>query len=370
MELKPVSNRLPPHLRPLGWLLGAFDLTFVVLNWIGGSILGWKTKFFSNGWGDLEAAESYQNSFLDDLENGKTDALDIGSKIKWGAVKNETDATITEATFESPCADMLPPESKQAKFYLVTPTANKQNVYIVMLPATGEMGKSTRLKMARKLAKQYGWSSLIVTAPYYASRKPSNQKLFFMNTVSDLVNQANALSFEAAALTLYLLQQSSDSRVCLTGFSWGAAMCATSAATALLGGADGNRLVCAPYVGSASPVCLADGVLASAIDWAALEKVTHSHSKEVRKDLYDEFNKTQLSMITKRLEDTRIGCIRLVVSSDDRFLKPRYSQEFLVQLRGLGTVHSEVIPGGHITAMAVRPWCHEKTIVEAVLGKT
>lgn len=181
---------------------------------------------------------------------------------------------------------------------------DKPGVFIVMLPATGEVYLSTRLRMARRLAQKFGWSSIIMTAPYYGVRKPKSQTLFFIDSVKDVLLQSQAIVEESAALSLYLLKKKNkkgilDSKVYFSGFSYGGAMASCASTFALATGGDGRRLACASYVGSASPVCLVDGVLESSIDWSALkpkhdvnERQVETHAK-----LYKIFNETQLSGI-------------------------------------------------------------------------
>ena len=94
--------------------------------------------------------------------------------IVWGDAQEKGVVTLRPRSFPSPLAHLLPPESRDCQFLLVEPiSTSKRSTYIVMLPATGEMGKRERLTMAQRLARQHGWVSIIVTAPFYAQRAPS-----------------------------------------------------------------------------------------------------------------------------------------------------------------------------------------------------
>jgi hypothetical protein len=370
---------LPVYWRPVGWVLGILDASFAVLNWVGKTFRV-SPKYFSAGWGNLKAVYQLQDEILQDLQAGKTQLLDIQNKLLWSKESSSSTVTIQQGVFTSPCSLLLPEESKLARFHLVTPVnqnneqhQGQEQTYVIMLPATGEMGKSARLAMAKQLAHQYGWSSIIVTAPYYAARRPKGQRLFFLNYVSDVVLQSISISLESAAIARYLLHKSPNIRICFTGFSWGGAMTAVSSALTLLADpGHGDRIVAVPYVGSASPVCLADGVLETAMDWKGLHRDRpHVSEQTIRQALYDELNKTQLTTVTQYLGNgDRISHVNAVVSSDDRFIKSRYHREFVTQLQGLGkVVDTKVLVGGHITAALVRPTMQRNAIVKALLQK-
>jgi hypothetical protein len=359
--------------------LGLVDNVFSFLRILGPA----RPKFFSRGWGDLAVPHKVQTSFLNQLLTEKNEKTPTAFQLKsgqitWGKTAEESSIKIQQASFVSPVADHLPEESKDCRFFMVRPTnkTSTNDVYVVMLPATGEMGKSTRLNMARFYAKEYGWSSIIITAPFYAARKPSQQELFLINTVSDLLLQSIALTQEAACLICYYLEQSSQTKVCVTGFSWGGAMASTSTAAALLGGADGRRIACVPYVGSASPVCLADGILETSIDWKSLKENKDTPDYQVRQRLFDEFNKAQLSVITEYLKplgkerSTSVAVLRVVAMCDDYFIRRRHVDSFLVQLRDLSLDGRQMIvrwlPGGHVLAALLRPYCHRNAVVDAM----
>jgi hypothetical protein len=153
-------------------------------------------------------------------------------------------------------------------------------------------------------------------------------------------------------------------------------MASTSTAAALLSGADGRRIACVPYVGSASPVCLADGILEASIDWKALKENKDTPDYQVRHRLFDEFNKAQLSVITEYLKplgkerSTSVAVLRVVAMCDDYFIRRRHVDSFLVQLRDLSLDGRRMIvrwlPGGHVLAALLRPYCHRNAVVDAM----
>ena len=193
-------------------------------------------------------------------------------------------------------------------------------VVVIMLPATGEVTNTARLWMAYSLARQHGYSSIVVTCPLYGVRKPADQTAFFIPTVEKIGYQAQGIMEEGASLACYFLagapglplplsmescsgddthihenigQDDRDNgaaaaatvdvgnqfRVCLTGFSFGGAMASGATALAALGTRGmirpsmprpASRLACAPYVGCGSPVVIADGIISGGVDWSAL----------------------------------------------------------------------------------------------------
>ena len=416
----------------LSWLLGLLDYAFLFLKILGPV----QPKFFEGGYGDIEAARRHQSQSLVDLEVPGEDTTNQHPKttrrrfkltnddLQWGPTTRPSNGiTIQEGRFRSPQADNLPPESAYAQFFLVKPdlevstgstqvpnddtAKTNKKVYILMLPATGETKIASRKNMARVLAKEHGWCSVIVTAPYYGDRKPKSQKLFFLHTVEDILMQALAVIQEAAALSEYFLeaQQSPQEgscprRVCLTGFSFGAAMASIASNYALVAGVDGQRLGCAAYVGSASPCVLADGLLESGIQWKALKR-PHADSgsgstvPSARQILFDELYQTQMdtfilmergtdqkskkNSVVARNRKNPIRVIKGYNMHHDEFIRPKYARELEQQIQkcmkggeenqadsGDNSFQLQWLPGGHIFAALARPVLQKRLIVDTV----
>lgn len=367
-------------LKPFGWLLGALDYSFVFLN----TLLGRSgPKFFRQGAGNLQRPYDAQDNMLRDLsDKGKlSTSIHLAEKdIRWDDKASDTKkhCTVENGQFISPAADILPEASKLCSFYRVRPVEEAQSprsqddVVVIMLPATGEMGKSVRLNMAQQLAKDHGWSSILVTAPYYGARMPSGQNLFFLNTVGDMLAQSQGIVQETAALIGYFLERSPNTKVCVTGFSWGGAMSSSAVAVSLLGGADGRRIALVPYVGCHSPISFADGVLESSLDWNSLRRTQDEAREQTRQAWAETFLQTQLKVITEYLDKAsdrhRVAVVRSVCMDHDLFIRVKYSEEFLKQLQGLHphTFSNQWIPGGHGFGMLVRPWVQKNEIVTAI----
>ncbi|KAL7580897.1 hypothetical protein ACA910_001166 [Epithemia clementina (nom. ined.)] len=418
----------------VSWLMGLLDYAFVLVKYVVPN----KAKFFRHGYGNVqdyhrivatlwqEAAaapkktlDSSQTSFSteqqqEQQQEEKACFVLQENDIEWGPIithpRNLANITLQNAKFQSPIARHLPPEAKYCSFSLVRPmivvdpageeqtssngdssstrntttakTRTKRMVYILMLPATGEEGISTRLQMAHALAIQYGWCSVLLTAPYYNNRKPNNQTRFFLPQVKDVFWQGCGLITEAGSLAAYFLQQQppppppqqqqpqqqqhpQSSVVCFTGFSFGAAMSACAAHWVLhLPGTDGQRLGVCAYAGCHSPNCFADGVLQSGIDWSALvglspptsfpdhEKYAHpigqKHQKQTTKQvpaalesarlaLFQELSKAQLSSVVPlsptNTKKYSVKVVKAVNMKHDAFIKPCHAREFEQQIQ-------------------------------------
>jgi hypothetical protein len=97
---------------------------------------------------------------------------------------------IPESFLGSPTANSVP-----SMYWCVLAIQSSSNVYVVLLPGKGEMIKSSCVKLARKQAILCDYSTpLIGTAPFFASRRPRSQNLFFTKTVSDQLLQVQSLA--------------------------------------------------------------------------------------------------------------------------------------------------------------------------------
>ena len=180
---------------------------------------------------------------------------------------------------------------------------------IVLLPATGEETYATRAAHALGLVRERGAVVLALTAPFYGVRQPLQEAPAAAlswrglplgsspQTVGDLLAQSVAiiseggkellsasvcykshatpghLSCHAVALVLWANARSPGSAICVSGFSWGAAMAAgiaLGATAALPPGVAQSRLSCVPYVGSPTPELIVDGIMHESVAWEAL----------------------------------------------------------------------------------------------------
>jgi len=105
----------------------------------------------------------------------------------------------------------------------------------IMLPGLGEITNFPRSDMARFLAVKYGWSSIILPAPYYSERKPEHQTLFFQERMSD-VRVSSRKTRHSRVTTCWRR----------TKTVWWTRRIYASALTVLVPGVDASRLVYVP----------------------------------------------------------------------------------------------------------------------------
>ena len=438
----------------LGWL----DYGFLLVQWCA-TLANLKVKFFSHGYGNVQlytetvqglqgwmrqqqqkeeaaAAAAAAATPIKTKDHTKptttNDTNDIerfvgqpleSTDIEWEPAKpvrsnNKSSSsslvvTMQAGKFKSPMASVLPPESEYCHFYRVEPAAAvaedssssndkddgttkpSQKVYVILLPAMGEEGSSLRLSLAQDLAHNFGWSSLLVTAPYYKNRRPANQTKFFLNAVEHVFWQGFSVIQEAAQLAEYVLHQDDSAVVCWTGFSFGAAMAACSANWALhclplrrsslanksknpsptaleRRAALGQRMGVCAYVGSASPNVFCDGILQQGIDWSAISSSNHKSQEAKRQHLFQELSMVQLNMFfhatTSSKKRPQLKVAKAVSMAHDAFLKPHHSHEFACQMHQCldSALNTIWMPGGHVWAAIQRPTWHKQFVSETV----
>ena len=195
--------------------------------------------------------------------------FDLHSTLEWGTKCAEKGVSVTYGKFLSPLSKSLPPESRLCNICLVSPendVSTSRRVSVVMLPATGEQCYTNRFSMARVLAIQHGWSSVIISAPFYGERRPFLQEEDFTDTVAEYLLMNISIIQEAALVVRHLVSTGTD-LVCITGFSWGGATAACTSCQAAQWGTDYRRLVCVPYAGGSNPSGMVDGLLECTIEW-------------------------------------------------------------------------------------------------------
>lgn len=369
----------------VSWLLGLIDWCVQLVRYVP-----LRPKFFSKGYGDVNVYWNRLNHTLEQISNNEYLFLkddDITWEKKVIEKNNESSSVrIEKGTFTSPLAADLPKEAQTSSFLLVSPNddnycLNDQDgkTFIIMLPATGEMQRGTRLNMAQHLAQSpYRFSSIILDAPFYGDRKPPNQVMFFLTTVQNILLQSQAIVEESSLLSQYLLRQQDKNTVVFTGFSYGAAMAAVASTfSSLLSSSSSSstrrRMGAAIYAGSASPIVLADGVLENTVHYDQLrhDNDDSTTTKDAKKRLRQELAKTQLEFLAKNRnnDELEIGAVAGMSFAHDGFIRPRYSLELEDQIRRKSlkpNFRTTWIPGGHAIAALVRPWLQTKLVLDVV----
>lgn len=372
----------------VSWLLGLIDLGIVLFTTIVGAL---GLKVFRKGLGDFQSCKEAQNrimqAFREDDHPSIQKFVAIDGGIQWikGDERNTSLdglASFRKGRFRSPFASYLPPESKNAHFTFVSPSAPKctSPVYIIMLPGFGEITDFPRSEMARFLAVKYGWSSIILTPPYFSERKPAHQTLFFQESMSDLLLMFQGVIQEGAALACHYLLASDQNRVCITGFSLGGGLGAySSALTMLVPGVDASRLVYVPFapVYDAASQISNDGLLGKVFCWEGLREHPEERAHDIQQKCMDmALNATKmldilLETLQTKTKQCGIGAVRAVSMIHDRVAPRKYGLHFHSLIRRLVKTNEAAfaehwLPGGHLSGFVARPYHHTMAIVEGI----
>ena len=248
---------------------------------------------------------------------------------------------------------------------------NAKLVYVFMFPSTGEVSNGPRIAMAIRLAQRHGYATIIPTGPYYGTRKPKNQFMFFIRTVTDMLLHSEGVIEEGVLLTQWIMRTKPKALVCHSGFSHGACTSALTSAACILMGLDGSRMACAPYTGFASPNVLADGLLEHVLDWGALSDEFLDSYEECRHELYKLLNESQLDLVVSKVQNpnNRLAVVRGISFERDGVIQPKYTQDMRRQFAPIvasGKVEMEWMPGGHPFSLLVRPYFQQRLIASVV----
>jgi len=383
-----------------------------ILTKLGGSR---RPLFFSKGWGDiaelLKVVQRVEKSAIDGIP-----LVDAATTMTWGTAAADEftrDGIIScPGSFESPIAADLPPEAQRCHFRFCAPAQSgicvweqkpdrdqpRPTAVLLLLPATGEQGSSGRFKLATPLAKEYGWCTIIVTAPFYGSRKPKSQRLHHVDRVDSFCYQSLAIMTEAAALLSWCDARWPGVPLCVSGFSWGAAMSSCSGIIASQWMRESARVAVVPYVGSATPAVIADGLLASDIDWTALQRAWQDEKAiekskadssvpkcvqaETRAEPIDATRQRLITLLADSLHlrswqqpivalgtYNKLAAVQAVSMRHDAILLPRYADELSQILRALCVTdrhEHRTYCGGHVSAFLRRGTLQRDAIVRAM----
>ncbi|GBG24133.1 Protein ABHD18 [Hondaea fermentalgiana] len=152
-------------------------------------------KLLEKGWGEeILSLEADLNDLL--VGEGSVPLRDISDF----SYTNEGEP-VQVAKFSSPCAEWLPEESKTGYAAVVKPPANiPLRAAIVLIPATGDVGFSARVKQVAQPLASVGVASILPQVPYYGRRKPQDQKSIYVRTFGEFLMQTTATIVEAAKL--------------------------------------------------------------------------------------------------------------------------------------------------------------------------
>ncbi|KAK4471442.1 hypothetical protein MN116_004870 [Schistosoma mekongi] len=235
-------------------------------------------KFFSKGWGAPD-------TLLKLIENMKTVTnRDMFCSMKTRTnisieKKSETMKTIEiEGSFLSPFDSVIPNaltgNNKIARFQMIIPKIWSTNYrpICVHFAGTGDHNYFRRRFLLANRLVDDGVASLIIMNPFYATRKPKEQRGSGLNFVSDLLIMGGALIMECSAL-LEWCENKGYGPFALHGISMGgymSALCATVWPKPI------SLIPCLSW--TSASVVFVEGILSRTVDWSALTKQYYSDS--------------------------------------------------------------------------------------------
>eukprot|EP00474_Spongospora_subterranea_P002033 CRZ02491.1 hypothetical protein [Spongospora subterranea] len=331
----------------VSWALGYIDDIAI------GAIRFFEGKtYFDGGVGDVGGLEKSEK-LMKRVCLGE-DSVPEMQNLVWNTTKKENNELrgpiIEEATFNAPFSDLVPDECKSAHFQLIRPAVGKVRGVVIHFQMTADETFSFRRNhIAGKLVSS-GIASILLMAPLYGSRRPSDQERHYVRNISDLIQAGIVGIFEGVMLVNWCRAEFPDAQICLTGISAGAV---PAAGTGLL---SAGPVAVVPCIGAGSPQPFINGALSSHVNW---ESITKSLGKrdpnEARLYLTELFARVHLRRISdwRKEAGNPPSLVSIsVAASNDRCVLPDESQELHNLLAGASS-HEEMlwIIGGHATSI-------------------
>lgn len=210
-------------------------------------------RLFPEGWGD--------DTFLDRYREPVRSLKPFPAvEFDWISKPSRSGLLAWEASFPSPASD-LPAAARTAHLLMVSPTPKPDRI-VLLMAALNDHGFSTRLALARHLAR-VGIASVLLENPFYGRRRTNVHKQA-TRTVLDLLVMGRAATLEGV-LVLSALRRSSDARLGVSGYSMGGNI------AALVGAVSPFPIALAPLAPPHSPgPVFSQGVLSRTVKWGSL----------------------------------------------------------------------------------------------------
>jgi pimeloyl-ACP methyl ester carboxylesterase len=288
---------------------------------------------FPDGWGD----ESLLSLLTTPAVVLEPEPLDIA----WSRKEEHPGYRVRRGQFLSPVAADLPEPARLVPVEWLEPGAGGGRVCI-LLPAWNDHGFGKRRRLAAALAER-GIASVSFDIPYYGARRVVAIDRQAIRTVADFALMGYGAVHEAVALAAHLRR---EAVVGFSGYSMGGNLAALASAMVPF------PVAIAPLAASHSPgPVYLDGVLRSAIDWAALGG--RQEADRLRSVL------GAASVLTIRPADHHRAAV-LVVAERDGFIPDSASQALAAHWPG---AEVRVVAGaGHATLL----WRQSAELVSAI----
>lgn len=311
------------------------------------SLGGYLPSFFRHGWG---ASSTNHHKWLQAVRrraNSPPSPLKLEFRNHFMVGR--------EADFLSPCRSFLPRESAHGRVWLIEPrvqTSSSQSPVVVHLAATGDHKWYLRYFLFARQLAQAGVLVALLENPFYGSRRPPGQFGAKLNTVHDLASMGRATAEECAALLSYFHARG-HRRLCAFGVSQGGLHAAMAASLCNFP----VDIVSALAPASAAPV-FTRGCLSAAVAWSALSPQDERRGREL---LATHLN--SVASIGLFPPPSVPGKHVLLAATDDEYVQCDAVDEWRQHRPDIDV---RFIPGGHLTAVALRSAAIRESIIETI----
>ena len=174
-------------------------------------------RFFTKGWGDLQEVQdgrAIMDSFLVEYAQGlapPTMSLGAEHAVFGGS------GFCCRGHFPSPLASILPEESKLCELELLVPKDRQPWACVVQFPGTADQSYFFRKMMLAAPLLREGVASVLITPPFYGSRRPKQQILHYIDKVTDFCHQSESLLLEALQVLDWLRMKFPHAHLGCTG---------------------------------------------------------------------------------------------------------------------------------------------------------
>lgn len=329
-------------------------------------------SFFEDGWGEVDSTSQLAKSWFSALKGHDANTWQPTKiDIKFGSKSTlARGVNVQECTFETSAREishLLPKESLEARFLLVTPDNNKTPGYLgptaLLLAGKGEHSFARRCLLAVPLAQRSGITSIVLESPYYGKRRPRTQPGSKLRQVADLAKLGKTTIEEASSLIQYFLTDNAlSSDVCVAGVSMGGLHSAMTASVFP------KSVGMVSWLGppSAVPV-FTQGLLSRYCEWTKLQEQLSAEDVKLAQDrMRQALEFSNISNFPQPVDPTRAV---FVVGKNDLFIPYSQAQEWWRQTlqdkwKGCRVEH---IPGGHVTGTLLGTETM-RTCIEQTLG--
>jgi len=359
----------PPPSTLLGRVLGLPDAAYPMQAWLRVQILpSWRQ--WVQGWGDIDNTNRMMQHFLESVvPQHDTAELLPRARLTISCDGSARCRRLLEGELTSPLAEFLPRESRQTKFQVVLPEGQPRAVVVLAQGTADETFIYRRKTVAEPLAR-HGVACILPMAAYYGPRRPNGQRLWYLRTFCELVNQVYASSSEALVLLDWAHKQFPQALLGMSGMSMGAGVAYTVGAIARY------DLAVSPLLACHSASVLASGRLEHELALDALTPCAggpqQTSKEEVKHLVIDTLDAMAAPAVASVVENTerKMGRKHLVFlcGADDGFVVPESGIKTFEHARVQIDPEAELhwTPGGHISSYAGARWLFADVILRSL----